>query len=198
LSALPLCPRFAGACFNTPHTVLRRQLRPFSLWHRLYLRAENNPLLTGEDVRPQHLEIAVRICETGYLHTYDPRPRKWWLLWKLRGINLGEEFAKFSRYVESHCHPPEFEVWTHGKEGPKRGKMPEELATAIAAAEAANCPIREAWEMPIGLAHWYAAATYSKIADLDFTDPKTTAWRQHLREKFRTQHSAIQTSPSKG
>ena len=176
--------RFAQAILNLPtHRVLGKVLRPFSLWHKLQLEYHNSPVLTGADITITDLYLAVQICRTSYPTLALPKmPAKgWkkflWMLWAER-VNLEQEGAAFSAYVQDYFSAPKIESF---KKGERVADMDDSLGDVALYRKMTGCPREEPWNIPIGELYWMNAAfSRSEGADFSIVTPIEEARKARL------------------
>ena len=175
-AAQTLCPFFAESFLNREggHTCLGRKLLPFSVWHMFLLRHDKSPVLVP-GARCEIFDIinAVSTCQTTYPHT--PRlPRFLFLRTFLHARHLPAECSKFSAYVNDYLAPPQI-IPKGGDDGSGVTEvakpMPAELSL-VASLLLTGFTEQEAWDMPVGKAHWYcvARAVIQGGAEIEFID----------------------------
>lgn len=165
---------FAESVVNrSNHVVLKRKLKPLSLWHAVLLELIDSPLWHGKSgVTMTDLRLAVAICSDSFPVYRIPSGRSlfWWAL-VTRKCNLAIEAAKFSAYIRDFHAPPM--LWT--KEGEAKSDkfcaLPQPLDVAAWLIRH-NISEDRAWNMPIGLAHWYyVAQAKQRGAEIDLVSP---------------------------
>jgi hypothetical protein len=182
---------FSESWFNGQHIVARRKLKPFCLWHYLYLQFVSSPLCPGYkgNVTWADVELVSRICQLRYkeqipINTRASRIHLWITMAK---STLNEEIANFQAYIADYFSPPKFNTWKSDKPTKPRGSPPDTLSVASAAimlfgggAETE----RWVWEMPIGQAYWYSSTLhYNRGALLDYMTLKDEKFREFLRSQ---------------
>lgn len=163
--------RFLAAFLARPRRILGRQLRPFSMRHRLTLEAIGSPFVapTGARATVNDLILAVRICSFDdpleavsspsfgdYLHSVKMRLRPGWF-----EMHLGA----FEGYIREHAtHPPIF-----APDDSKRKETGLHWTLTVATALIADgFPEERVWSMSESLAVWYyLAGAVRKGADLE-------------------------------
>lgn len=194
-----LCERFSESWFNGTHKVVRRTLRPFCLWHLVYLDLIDSPLVPGarkpSNIGWDELEVASRICCLEYdqqlpVHqTMLERVRvKASLFIAMAQSTKEQQINAFIDYIEDYFAPPEFNAWKEdgmGKASKPRGGPPDPLSVASAVIMLfGGGPTIEkfVWEMPIGKAYWYSSTLhYNRGASLDYVTARERAIRNFLR-----------------
>lgn len=153
--------RFLRAWFSRPRRVLERELKPFSLAHRLVLEAIGSPLVAGgAPFTMADLLVAVRICSAA--DPFAPLPAPTWLdrvrFW--RGSFAPAWFRRqseaFVAYMDDHASLPRF--WQRSGEFTAKESVPWTLEIASALLRHTSLSERAVWMMPIGRAFWYYTA----------------------------------------
>lgn len=193
-----LCERFAESWFNGTHRIVRRKLRPFCLWHFLYLDLIDSPLAPGartpSDIGWEELDVASRICCLEYdqqlpvKQTRMERVRSQANLFVAMAQSTKEQqIDAFIDYIEDYFAPPEFNAWKEHSNAKPRGNPPDPLSIASATIMLfGGGPAIEkfVWEMPIGKAYWYGSTLhYNRGASLDYVTARERAIRKFLRSQ---------------
>jgi hypothetical protein len=194
-----LCERFAESWFNGRHTVARRKLRPFNLWHYTYLDLVESPLAVrhapsnkpSEKIGWPEIIQAARICQLGYeevLSVESSWKTKLELFLAMAQSTDERELNAFYRYVNDYYSPPRFNEWgSRDHPGRPKGSPPDALSVASAVIMMfGGGPSAEkyVWEMPIGKAFWYSSTLhYNRGADLDYMTARDEAFRKFLRQQ---------------
>tara|TARA_S200002703_G_scaffold27663_2_gene23655 strand:- start:4512 stop:5105 length:594 start_codon:yes stop_codon:yes gene_type:complete len=158
--------KFAQALISRKYKVLDRTLKPFSLWHYSALAAiENswtfgdfNPFQTQEEALAE-LYQAVNICANGFdpeltALDYDLENKERQTRLGFHFVNFVEEAKLFKTYIKDHSAAPEF--WEKkGSTGQDTG-MPA-VGQLLGILFQCGFSEKEAWEMPMGRAQFYAA-----------------------------------------
>jgi hypothetical protein len=158
--------KFAESLICRRYSVLDKPLKPFSLWHYSALCAINNswafgeynPFLDTEEIFAE-LYQAVCICSKGF----DPELKaldievedrhKQQRLGEL-AVSLADHIKLFKTYLNDHCAGPEF--WEkEGSKGVDTG-IPA-IGQLLGVLLQCGFSEKEAWEMPMGRAQFYAA-----------------------------------------
>lgn len=158
--------KFAKALISRNYRVLDRNLKPFSLWHYSALCAVDNswafgdfnPFQTAEEALAE-LYQAVNICAGGF----DPELKALDIDYedKQRQVRMGAHYVDyinqaklFKTYIKDHSAAPEF--WEKkGNSGTDTG-MPA-VGQLLGILFQCGFSEKEAWEMPMGRAQFYAA-----------------------------------------
>ena len=158
--------KLAQALISRRYKVLDRTLKPFSLWHYSALSAidnswaygDFNPFQTQEEALAE-LYQAVNICANGFdpeltALDYDLEDKTRQYRLGVHYIDFVEQAKIFRTYIKDHSAAPEF--WE------KQGSTA--IETGIPAVGQLlgilfQCGFseKEAWEMPLGRAQFYAA-----------------------------------------
>jgi hypothetical protein len=165
---------FAESVVNRDnHVVLKRKLTPLCLWHAVLLELIDSPLWHGKSgVTMTDLRLAVAICSDSFPKYKIPSGwiLRWWT-WLSRKNKLAVEAAKFSAYIRDFNAPPL--LWTKDEETKteKSCALPQPLDVAAWLIRH-NISEERAWNMPIGLAHWYyVALAKHRGAEIDLVSP---------------------------
>ena len=158
--------KFAESLICRRYRVLDKPLKPFSLWHYAALNAvgnswafgEYNPFQGPEEIFSE-LYQAVCICSKGFdpelqaLETEVDDRHKQHRLGQL-AVELPDHINLFQTYLRDHCAGPEF--WEkEGSKGVDTG-MPV-IGQLIGLLLQCGFSEKEAWELPMGRAQFYAA-----------------------------------------
>ncbi|NDE16087.1 hypothetical protein EBZ80_14265 [bacterium] len=180
---------FHEAFVNGKHKVMGRSLRPFSLYHQLWLEVIESPLMDSrQKATPADLEIATRVCAAGY----DEAPR---VLRKRRPVLFGwrygqktfdREMALFAAYLRDFNAQPEVHQQMRQE---KRGDVdtsafPDTLA--IACSLIRNGFSEEAaWTMPIGKAVWYSCGfARAEGVDVQIKTAQEKEFERRIKEEI--------------
>jgi hypothetical protein len=148
---------------NVKHIILGKELKPFSLFHLLWLYHIQSPLVeTNKAATIQDLELAVLICSSSsneqIFSLLDNKhlarlKRLRLALWrrKNRKRNLETELKKFLVYNDDYISLPEF----YSKEGAdKNEKLPWILLHISALVKTTGWGLDKVLLMPVGLLVW--------------------------------------------
>lgn len=173
--------KFAEAWVNSKHKVFGYKLKPFSCWHKFLLGVYDSPFISQEDKDPEVEDIinAVLIFRLSYPQV--PKPSRTWMKIRffLRSWKIEQEALNLRLYFEDFLAFPEF--WKKENEDTtNRGGPPDVLSTTTALLSL-GIPEKNAWDMPIGKAFWYASAYAMQLgADLDFITAKERAMEANI------------------
>jgi hypothetical protein len=165
---------FAESVVNrSNHFVLGKKLKPLCLWHAVLLQLIDSPLWHGNNgVTMTDLRLAVAICSDLFPKYQIPSGwRLWAWAWLTRKNSLAIEAAKFSAYIRDFNAPPM--LWTKDDKtkSEKFCALPQPLDIAAWLIRH-NISEDRAWNMPIGLAHWYyVAMAKHRGAEIDLVSP---------------------------
>ena len=153
---------FAESFLNRDdHVVLRRRLRPLSLWHLLNLEIAQSPYFCGGSFpSAKDLRLAVTICTTPFPRLPDLSGRRllldWLRTWNCRFLI---ETAKFRAYLDDFNALPM--LWREEQKRPA-GREPVGLPWALAIISgicgSTGWSAETVWNMPVGQAYWYHVA----------------------------------------
>lgn len=169
--------QFRESFINDEHRVLGRRLKPYCLYYQFWLKSIDSPFLNpGRSVTVADLELAVRVCSSPYGEAPLKLPTRlglrghllwWWRCWK---YDFEEERERFQDYVDDLYDPPEVKSTGDKKvinKGASGEVLPQELSLAASLIEATRWSEERVWTMPLGKAHWYAAA-FAVLKDPEF------------------------------
>lgn len=170
------------------HRFFGRVLRPFSVWHLFLLQAIDSPFTTKGDVFQFHLETAVGVCRLRYPDSKIQRP---WVgplsSWRLaRKGGLEREVARFLDYAGDYLSKPEYAIHPRPRpEGapppPQRTSAPFILRLVADIVGWAHCPIGDAWNLPVGQAHWWQSMAHRAHGeDVDFMDEEEREFQAQM------------------
>jgi hypothetical protein len=179
---------FAESVVNrNNHVILGKRLKPLCLWHAVLLELIDSPLWHGNNgVTMTDLRLAVSICSDSFPKYQIPSGwRLCWWAWRTRKSSLATEAAKFSAYIRDFNAPPM--LWTKDEEAKtdKHCPLPQPLDIAAWLIRH-NISEDRAWNMPIGLAHWYyVAMAKHRGAEIDLVSPS----EQMAIDKIKTKRA---------
>lgn len=161
--------------FLTPEVkLLGYRLKPYCFGHQVILKALESPFLLGDrDVTPPDLIVAVKVCSLSY--PFEP-DIDFTFLDKVKANFLNyrpTHFFKlcilFQQYLNEHNQCPEY--W-HNTEGTGNSvSAPDELFY-ISSLVKNGIPLKDAWNMSIGLATWLNASFFELSGcEARYTDP---------------------------
>ena len=158
---------FASAALQSPVTILKLALRPYSVGHELWLQAENNPLNSLQEPLPnsrilgRHVVEAVWICAHSWRELRSMH-QAWLTPFKIaawrrrnRGADLAPAAADFQNYRRAgSTAPPMGPIDGAGRDlgGPPLAGITQFLLESRLALSA-----DEAMDFPLGLAYWHYA-----------------------------------------
>ena len=177
---------FAESVVNrTNHVVLGIKLKPLCLWHAVLLELIDSPLWHGNNgVTMTDLRLAVAICSDSFPEYRIPsgwRLCSW--AWLTRKSNLAIEAAKFSAYIRDFNAPPMLWTKDEATKAEKNCALPQPLDVAAWLIRH-NINEDRAWNMPIGLAHWYyVAMAKHRGADIDLVSPSEQVAIDKIKRK---------------
>jgi hypothetical protein len=161
--------RYAEAVLHVPggHRVLGVRLRPFSAWHRTVLEYVDSPVMTGGEVGPADLRLAVEVCRRGF-PDMPCAPRGLWArlcaesraMKDARNRRFAQERAAFSAYLGDYVSMPVI-MCNGGKGKVESAVIPDIDQTLMDVAVYrfyTGCPRNEPWDLPIGELGWMNAA----------------------------------------
>lgn len=156
------------------HTVLGRELQPFTLAHRELLRLVGHPFSQpGAEVSLPQLDLAVALCavpgdQAGAFLRRKPRWwRSWWtalrlLFWARR---WEAELEKFQAYHQACSNVPDVMLPVSEGEGRAVPDLPALLCTLTAEGH----DMKEVfYQWPCGMADWMHLVLCSRQADVRF------------------------------
>ena len=155
---------FQEAFVNIEHRVLGWRLRPFCLYYQFWLDALDSPLTRGVPASLADLEVACRLCTSGYgeaERAMRPVGRLGQAGWIARWLfsNTQREFARFDAYLRDYFSPPESRIKAPETAGGKvYEQFPQTLSLAGAIIKHTGWTPEVVWMLPIGQVHWYLAA----------------------------------------
>jgi hypothetical protein len=178
--------RFLRAWFPRRHRVLGRQMRPFSLAHRLALETLGSPLLTDDaPFTIADLCVAVRVC--AMVDPMRPVPRPGWhdrlQFWRctFQAGYFEKQSRAFLDFLGDCCAVPQF--WETSDPVPARSSVAWVLEVAAALLRHTSLNEREVWSLPVGRACWYYTVLSRQTgADLDVLSTDDEAFLDSLRE----------------
>lgn len=150
------------AFVNVIHKVMGRKLRPFSLYHQLWLEVIGSPLLDREKTStPSDLEIATRICSADYgeVEHQVKLPPPLLFGWRWRGQKFDREMMKFVAYLNDYNSQPDVvsaqsRPQTKGNVG-DTSTWPDSLGI-VCSLMRNGFSEQTAWMCPVGKAVWYS------------------------------------------
>jgi hypothetical protein len=188
--------RFVRAFTPGTHRVLGVVLLPFSYWHKLQLEMCDSPFATGDAVKYEDLERAVKICQTQYPHLYqDQVPSRWrtyGFMWRAALCNTHKQAKAFDDYLTAHTSAPKIMQKDQQSSGGGTKIIDIEPALMEVALyrKMTGCPREEPWNMSIGELSWINAAM-ARVDGADFSviTPVDDAAMEYLR-KLKAQREA--------
>lgn len=205
-------PKFAGAFIDGSESqdwssarILGVRLRKFSLWHRLILRAGESPFFTKDKYFDMHdLRTAVGVCRNRYGDSRIRRPRLTpFILWfgrlipggRVGDLNraqriLQKQADKFVFYCGDYLQEPDFAI-INRESGPRApttpiGKAPRELELAWLLASQAGFTWEQAWNTPVGQAHWIEPlALRAQGVTVDFVNEAERQYQEQMPDEYR-------------
>lgn len=154
--------RFFTACFPGEVRACGRDLKIFSAYHVLLLRAIGSPFARSDgEIRPADLLAAVCACRHRFGEPVDMRPRLRDAVWKWRmdrkpGL-FRRECEAFSRWVAEHSNTPRFWTVISGGEKTRDLTGPDILTLVVPVMMRMGLSEDAVWNMSYGRLHWYHA-----------------------------------------
>lgn len=162
--------RFFEAFAHTRHRVMGRRLRKFTIYHRFWLEAMRSPLVMGGEVSMVDLELASRVCASGYGDVEGVIERGvggwwslagWWFALRCFFLDPVREAAGWRGYLEDHVCGPNTH---HGVEASRDGRVYEDFPGVMdqvcAVIRATGWEPEVVWSLGPGEAEWYMAGVY--------------------------------------
>lgn len=118
------------AAIKQPFKVLGRNLKPFSLWHQLFLDASENGFALGSANKPTYHDLisAVFFCSFDYSAGLEQLASRFigtkmaYWAWRAGNFDVMEAISDFYSYMEAHTNTPAYWVEDgHFKSGGKSG-----------------------------------------------------------------------------
>lgn len=182
---------YIQAFFPAPAVVLKRPLRAFSLGHSFVLDSLANPFEVGGPHTARDLAQFVWVCERTFAECINALSRgdvgaeeieRWGA--ECSAVDFAEESSKAIDYQRGAIAIPR--RWTEDGQGKTTGpKVPWQLAVfqAIRGESAITPDVENAiWDMPIGRATSYAAATAWASGDQSFVSEEEEKAMAILKE----------------
>ncbi|MFZ4695738.1 MAG: hypothetical protein ACOYMV_11485, partial [Verrucomicrobiia bacterium] len=146
------------------HRVLGWRLRPFCLYYQFWLDVLDSPLTRGVPASLADLEVACRLCTSGYgeaERAMRPVGKLGQAGWVARWCfsNTQREFGRFDAYLRDYFSPPESRIKApETAAGKVYEQFPQTLSLAGAIIKHTGWTPEVVWMLPIGQVHWYLAA----------------------------------------
>ena len=152
----------------------------------------DSPALTGDDITPQELYAAARVCSSSFGPIPNLKGPKTWLQRfllrvRFRRYGFAAQGEKFQSYLIDFEAGPQY--WPD--EGADKS-TPQKCAEMDSVLELVSHVIRETgwpaetvWNLPIGQARWYSAA-FLKLSGVDvpfWTPHDDAAYKAHLAKR---------------
>lgn len=170
--------RFLRACTDPSETVIMGyRLKPWCLKYRLWLTAFGSPFISGKDVTPADLLLALKLCS-------ETRVGKatWLDRWHIIGMHMrrnayNRDLRRFMSYTCVENWPKFWDKKTSKASNAKGVPWVLQVVTSLIAN---GIDEKRAWEMPECQAIWYNTAFgIAKGADVNIL---TTEEEEHLEE----------------
>ena len=186
---MALCKKFAEAWVNSEHKVFGYKLKPFSLWHKFLLQVYENPLIEGSeksrDITIEDMISAIYIFRLKYPQT--PNPNKLWtrIRFTFRSFKPEKEVESLKNFFSDFLSFPEFwekkENENKASDPVKGSKGPPDVLSTASSCMSLGFKEKEAWDMPIGKAYWYASMKAIHLgADLDFVTADEVEMQENI------------------